>query len=432
MINLRKAVLIKIKMNKNKKVKNILRILMVLSVICVSGLPAEGEEEQEEQKPFDVCVLPTRQDYKMDWWFAVPSRFVPKVSLASEIFQGEKFTLQIIFNGYSVESDEANITFDVKVIKSDGTVDAYIEDCVGYKGKIPGKYLLPSQNSIYVCPDVDDPLGEYTAEVTAYDHIKNQTASKTARFCVSEFKIPTMDSKDSKWFFNYPIDPKPAMAFASFIKCPKPYIDEKGKILWSAIWFSKCVFEENEFLIPHLIDFFENQASEQQKKNIILLLFLIGKTESLPELADYLEEYKKTLKNIVIPDPYAEITTGNQEDMLWAEFFATSRIKPVKHLIAALNLSKHAEVLDKIKKKEITEINDEIREKAMLGAVFHAALWSLSSNCMNCDLLLQYCIGIYESGELNETEKVYLGAILKKVFKEKKEKESVNKPDTTK
>lgn len=410
--------------------KNMLRIVIAVSVICICGLSVA--DEQKEQKSFDVCVFPTRQDYKMDWWFAVPSRFTPKVSLAKEIFQGEKFTLQIIFNNYGIESEEADIAFDVKVIKSDGTVDAYIENCVGYKGKIPGKCLLPSQNSIYVCFDKDDPLGEYTVEVTARDHIKNQTASKTTHFCVSEFKIPSVDSKDGKWLFNYPSEPKPAVAFAHFLNCPRPYIDEKGAILWSSIWFYKYVFEENEFLIPYLVDFFENQASEQQKKDIILLLFLIGKTESLPKLTDNLEEYKKSLRDIVIPNPYAEITTGSQEDMLWAEFFATSRVKPIKHLITAFNLSKYSGVLDKIKRKEITEINEEVRRKAMLEAVFQAALWSLSSNCMNCDLLLQYCIGIYESDELNEIEKGYLGVVLKKVFKEKKEKESVNKPDTAK
>ncbi|MCK9554864.1 hypothetical protein M0R36_03480 [bacterium] len=417
-------------MNKGENLKNILRALIILSVICVISFSVAVE--QEEQKPFEVCVFPTRQDYKMDWWFAVPSQFPPKVTIAGEIFRGEKCNIFLTFSNYGVESNAADITFDLKVIKSDGTLDACIEDCEGYKGEIPGKYFLPSQNSIYVCFDKDDPLGEYTVEVTARDHIKNQTASKTTHFCVSEFKIPSVDPKDSRWFLNYPSEPKPAVAFAHFLNRPRPYINEKGTILWSSIWFYKYVFEENEFLIPHLITFFENQASEQQKKDIILLLFLIGKTESLPKLTDNLEEYKKSLRDIVIPDPYAEITTGSQEDMLWAEFFATSRVKPVKHLITALNLSKHAEVLDKIKKKEITEINDEIREKAMLGAVFHAALWSLSSNCMNCDLLLQYCIGIYESNELNEIEKGYLGVVLKKVFKEKKEKESVNKPDTAK
>lgn len=51
------------------------------------------------------------------------------------------------------------------------------------------------------------------------------------------------------------------------------------------------------------------------------------------------KEYLFNLRKMNIPDPYAAIETGDQLDMLWAEYFATSRIKPIRQILTALNLS---------------------------------------------------------------------------------------------
>lgn len=81
-------------------------------------------------------------------------------------------------------------------------------------------------------------------------------------------------------------------------------------------------------------------------------------------------------------------------------------------------MSNNVGTLEKVKSGELSKY-DEVVKKAMLEAVFQSAIWSIMSNCKQSSLLFQYCVGLYESDQLNDTEKVYLEAMLKKVSQEK-------------
>jgi hypothetical protein len=219
------------------------------------------------------------------------------------------------------------------------------------------------------------------------------------------------------WFFSYPSAPKPVLALKAYINFPRSYFDKDETPLWSALWFFKYIFSENEFLIPHTINFYNNKANQQQKRDILLLFHLLNRVDDLV-VDEGLREYVKQINKIKIPDPYQKITSGSQLDMLWAEFFASSRIKPIKQIMTALNLGVHSGTIEKFKSGELGK-TDEIRNKMLLEAVFQSAVWSIMSNCKQSQLLFKYCVGLYESNELNETEKGYLGFMLRKVSEEK-------------
>ena len=85
--------------------------------------------------------------------------------------------------------------------------------------------------------------------------------------------------------------------------------------------------------------------------------------------------------------------------------------------MTALNLSAHSGTIEKFKSGEL-ENSGETRSKIHKDAVFQSALWSIMSNCRQSELLFQYCVGLYESKELNEIEKRYLGMMLRKVSEE--------------
>lgn len=396
--------------------KKILHIF-VLSFFVFFLLPHSSNAESKEDT-FDFLLALTRQDVEMDWWFSIPHQFTPTVSQISEVVTKEYFKILPIFNNYgTTPQKEVNVTYDLEIFKPDGSIYNSEKNIPGFQEKAPGPYLLPAKGMVIVSFEPNDPYGEYTIVITAYDHIKNQKVQKNQKIILEKFAIKKLPGKLEEWLFGYPTHPCPSYALSTFINSSRSYLDEKSHPLWSALWLYKIIYSENNFLIPHTIEFYNNKATKQQQKEIILLFHLLNKTSMLPIGSEY-NEYIGNLNKISIPNPYEKLETGDQLDMLWAEFLATSRIKPIRQILTALNLGIYVGTIEKIKSGKLTK-SDEVLKKAMLEAVFQSAVWSIMSNCKQSPLLFQYCVGLYESDQLNDTEKGYLGVMLKKVSQEK-------------
>lgn len=396
----------------NNYFKNLL-VIFFLATIIPSLCCADTKDDD-----FDFLLVLTQQDIDMDWWTAVPAQFGPNISQVSAVSKGEFFKIIPIFNSYGLSKNkEAKISYSLKIIAPDGSVDESVDDIDGFSGEVTGPFLLPATGRVAVSFDPEDMYGEYDVRVTAYDHIKNQKSSQNQKIQLKSFETETADLDFNAWFLSYPSKPKPSLALTAFINSPRPYWDEDGTPLWSALWFFKNIYTENDFLIPHTVVFYNTKANQQQKKDILLLFHLINRIEVLA-VDDELLEYVQILKQVSIPDPYLEISSGSQLDMLWAEFYATSKVKPVKQILTALKLSIHSGTIEKYKSGEL-EKTDETMKRLLLEAVFQSAVWSIMSNCKQSDLLFQYCIGLYESDGLSETEKKYLGFMFRKVSEEK-------------
>ncbi|MBU1043150.1 MAG: hypothetical protein KJ915_01975 [Candidatus Omnitrophica bacterium] len=391
-------------------------------IIVIILLIASTALAKDESAAFDFVIGLTQQNMEMDWWFAIPSQFGPMVSKVESVSKGEYFNILPIFNNYGADKDGiAKITYMVLIIKPDNTRYQQIEDLNGYSGKITGPHLLPAKERLTVCFEPEDMFGEYIIKIEAFDWIKNQRVEKKVKINLKEFELPELNKGDMEWIFSYPSKPESRKAITAFLSPPRPYINKDGSIVWSALWFYKYVIEENDFLSPQIIEFFNKKATEQQKKDIILLFHLSNKTKELG-LKEDLKQYRQGLNKIKIPDPYTEITTGDQLDMLWAEFFATGRVKPVRQIISSFKLSKFIGTLEKVKNKKLDINSDDVKQQAMLEAVFRSAMWSLGSNCFQSSLLFQYCVGLYQSDKLNVLEKKYLKAIIQQVSEEKNQK----------
>jgi hypothetical protein len=395
--------------------------LMHLAVLLLLTIPVIAEEKAEV---FDYLVAATRQDASMDWWYAVPAQFGPKLALVSSVSKGEYFNIIPFFKNYGVASNgQANITYDIEIIRPDGSIDEAMKDCAGHDGKATSPNLIPARAVLRLCFDPDDPYGEYTINVTAYDHVSSQTNAQSQTIKLAEFKIdPTTKEEREKLFYHYATAPNPSRALASFLQTEHSFLNAENEPIWSAIWFFKTLFENNEFLIPHLLGAFP-EATLKQQKDMILLLALMDRTQELPKLSDGLKAYEKAMSAGRVPDPYAEITTGKQLDMLWAEYFATGRIKPIRQLVTALNLCEHIGTLEKIKTGELDPKVPEVYRKGMLEAVFQSALWSLRSNCVQSPLIYHYGRGILDTEELEEPAQSYLGFLLQSIAKD------LQKPD---
>ncbi len=391
--------------------------ITALSVIIMLAASARAE-------PFDFMISPTRQDPSLDWWYAVPAEFTPQLSLVSSVAKGEYFNIIPFFKNYGIDRNgQSKITYDIEIIRPDGSTDEAMKKCVGHDGKASPPNLLAARAVLRIFFDPEDPYGDYTINVIAYDHISSQTNRESVTIEQKKFSIePLSEEERESLFYNYASAPNPSHALSAFLQTNHSFFNEDSEPIWSAIWFFKTVFENNDFLIPHLLDAFHGGTFKQQK-DIIMVLALMDRTDELPKMSSDLKTFKQIMNAGRIPDPYAEITMGKQLDMLWAEYFATGRIQPIRQLVTSLSLSEHIGTLDRIKSGEFDPETPEAQRTGMLEAVFQSALWSLRSNCERSPLVFQYCVGILDSEELEKPAQACLSMLLKSIAKDQSQPE---------
>jgi len=369
-------------------------------------------------------IAVTRQDPSMDWWYAVPSQFTPKLSQAHSVPKGEIFSIIPLFKNYGVDPEGyAKITFDFEVLRPDGSADESLKNCIGYEGKASSPLLVPSHAVLNLCFDPEDPYGTYTITITALDHVSGVTNLQSAIVQQKKFSFQTLTAEErDQLFLTYAANPDPSRALSSFLQTNRSFFNSDKEPIWSAIWFYKTIFENNDYLIPHLLDGFST-ASLKRQQDIILILALMEKTDRLPRTSGDLKSFLRMMKSGRIPDPYAEITSGKQLDMLWAEFFATGNIRPIRQLVTALNLVKYQGTLDQIKTGELDSEKPEIYRAGTLEATFQSTLWSLRKNCSQTPLLYHYCVGILDSEELEKPAQSCLAMLLQSIKDETDKKQ---------
>lgn len=122
-----------------------------------------------------------------------------------------------------------------------------------------------------------------------------------------------------------------------------------------------------------------------------------------------LEEYLSR-----VPQPVLEMKVDNPAvlDMLWGQFMATGKREPVGRIITAFELAQYEPALENYNKSRKTEMD---LQKAILGATFAAAVWSLESNCRQHPRVLQHCEYYFNKGRLPKEQQAYLGVILSRV-----------------
>jgi hypothetical protein len=369
--------------------------------------------------PFEYSIALTRQDPSMDWWYAVPSEFTPRINQINCVAKGEYFRVIPFFKNYGIDTNGyANITFDFELLRPDGSIVESINAYAGYDGKVMVPELTPSHAVLNLCFDDNDPYGEYAINVTAYDHVLVATNHQTVLIEQKKFAFEVLTSEQrDDLFLKYALAPNPSRALSAFLQTEHSFFTNKNEPIWAAIWFFKTIFENNSYLIPHLLESFSTTSLKQQR-DTILVLALMGKTDLLPKTSGELKTIQRIMEAGRIPNPYDEITTGKQLDMLWAEYFATGTVKPVRHIVTALNLVENRGTLDKIQAGELDPENLATYRAGMLEAIFQSALESLRSNCKKSPLVFHYCVGILDSEELEKNTQACLGMLLQSITNE--------------
>ncbi len=110
-----------------------------------------------------------------------------------------------------------------------------------------------------------------------------------------------------------------------------------------------------------------------------------------PLLTGFKEDERTVINSVHLPDPFdlkPDRTLPSRMDMLWAYFFATGRIEPVKAVASMLAWRGDYEKFVEIQKSGQKPI--EATESIMRGVVYTAAGWSLNALSRNDGVVADY------------------------------------------
>jgi len=374
----------------------------------------------EASTSFDGLLVMTRQDKDLDWWNKIPSRFSPNFRLVDQVVIKETFAIFPVFHNYATDQDhQTDLTYQLIVTDAEGNEILKSDSIRGFEQPIVHtETLLPASNKLIFAFDENNVPGVYHFQVLIRDHLQHSEKTLSGKVELIDFEFKPDDTVDTaKWAMEFFENPHPADAIKALLNCPPPFHQDNNQLSLSMLWFFKCIYEVNPFLVPLTVDVYKYQATGKQKASIEMLFHLLGKLDLLPIEPE--SDRVKTISKIAVPDIYLPVENGDQLDLLWGEFLATGKYRPLRQILSAFNLEEYAGTLDKLKSGELAQ-TDENRKNAYLNAVLNSAIWSVGSNCLQHELVFQYCIFAYEQDTLNQHEKTILGSIIQHVVDEKK------------
>ncbi|KAF0095291.1 MAG: hypothetical protein E1N59_786 [Puniceicoccaceae bacterium 5H] len=400
-----------------------LACLAWLAALLAPAAWAQSPDPTRDDLRFVLAV--TEQDPDLEWWSSIPSEARPHINPIGEITWGQQVSILPAFLGYArSEAGKVDLSYDVTITAPDGSEYAAMEGIRGYSKPVTGEYVLPPADLVQLAfKQGKDPAGTYTITVTAHDGISGQSHTEQQQLQLRPFQFAVEEPNFDRWYLEYPNKPRPEQALYYLANLPDLLINGDGSPNWASAWLFKTIYEDNPFLIEPTVDFYQNQDPDAvQQTNIILVLALLGQSDRLP-----IDEQQKAFRNRIAdlspPDGYSEITTPEQLDVLWAEYFATGKVRPVRQLITALNLMKSSEPVGKI---QAAALRDEMQQlaaaddaTALRSITFKTALWSINSNLRQSQLFFDYCVFLYQKDQLNHTEGGLLQEMLKRVIQEK-------------
>ncbi len=365
-----------------------------------------------------------------DQWNNIPKRRPPVLPLVTSVVKKQYFDVHVFLWDFKTADNKADCTYKIKVIKPDGKIYYESKESAAYKGVFAEKSVFRAPNNLRVCFEPQDPFGKYQIEAVIYDKIAKTEASakcsielKAMPENYTPLKIGFNKKDKPKLVTNYYRNPQPEKLIPFFLGLcqlqeelvkTKKYDKKKQHACNLLMAFCYYTFKNNQYLIPPLLkivkdhDFF-------YKRNLVFLLHNLNTKDKLlyyKELGEEAQKFAEKLSKTANPFEFKEIHYSEQEDILWADFFATGRYLPIKKLaevMTQLQTNMTIEKFKKIKKKTA-------KDKKMLyeWIVALAARWSLQSNAVQHDLVFYYCETLYSRDIKDPFVKACLGGILQK------------------
>lgn len=363
----------------------------------------------------DGRIIQSKDQALQDKWYKTLGKTVPKISLAKTVFKNQELLLGIAVQNYATDKKGfTKVKYAIKIKNPYGDIYVEKKDLIAINSEIPNKdFVQLSEENFKMAFSFDDAFGIYEILVEITDQI-----SGDKKLLTSNLKLEVLPSYHSfgisenetfsEWMINYKNTPEPEKALKYFLLFSQSELIEKDENLLPVLTFFTEIFSTNKYLFASFSDAYEN-ADDKSRKLLALLAY-----QSLGEnqFKNYIKEPEilTMVKGFEVINPYSTINSGVQMDMLWSEYEASGKQKPILHLISALEYAKFSGATKKFQNSK--KVDDQ--EEAYKEILFQTAVWSLESHIKNDYLVLNYANYILAYENLSKIQKLELGKILRK------------------
>ena len=363
----------------------------------------------------DGMIIQSKDQALQDKWYKTLGKTVPKLNVASNIYKNQLIYFGVAVQDYAADKKGfSKVNFNIKITNPHG--ESYVEkkNLTAINAEIPNKdYVQLSDQNLQMAFGFDDAFGNYEILVEITDLVSGNKKKLTSNIKVEV--LPPYNSFGitdkvtfSEWMSNYKMNPEPEKALLYFILFSQSELIKKDENLLPILSFFTEIFSTNKYLFASFPTVYEK--GDETTKNLLALLAYQSLGEKL--FKNYIKEPEilKMVKDFEVPNPYTTIDSGVKMDMLWGEFMASAKQKPILQLLSALEYSKFSGASKKLQNSK----NDQDKEDSFKEILFQTAVWSLESHIKNDVLVLNYANYILAYEDLTEIQKTELGKILKK------------------
>lgn len=363
----------------------------------------------------DGMIIQSKDQALQDKWYKTLGKTVPKLNLASTIYKNQELFFGVAVLDYASDKKGfSKVKFNIKIKNPHGDIFLEKNNLIAINTQIPNKdFVQLSDENIKMAFSFDDAFGDYQILVEITDQISGKKKSLSSDLKVemlppyNSFGI-TKKETFSEWMSNYKNNPEPEKALKYFLLFSQSELVQNDENLLPILSFFTEIFSTNKYLFASFSDAYE-KADDSTRKLLALLAY-----QSLGEklFKNYIKEPEilKMVKYFEVPNPYSSIDSGVQMDMLWSEYEASSKQKPILHLISTLEYAKFSGATKKFQNSK----KDEDKADAFKEILFQTAVWSIESHLKTDVLILNYANYILAYENLTETQKTELGKILRK------------------
>jgi hypothetical protein len=254
------------------------------------------------------------------------------------------------------------------------------------------------------CVPLETPDGTVTIRTTVASS-DNKSFAVNARkidvrtFATARKNVPFKDmSTFGPWLQHYHAAPDPAQLLPGLRIIAS---DEKARFMPNIMVFFEEALKASPAAANDLLRTLPNEDRPAQIYSIPLLSAAGYSTG--PLLSGLKEDERTVIGSVHLPDPFdlkPDRTLPNRMDMLWASFFATGRIEPVREVASMLAWRADYEKFVEIQKsgQEPAEVTGSI----IRGVVYTAAGWSLNALSRNDGVVADFIDALKASPDTPE------------------------------
>jgi len=276
----------------------------------------------------------------------------------------------------------------------------------GIKNPVSSMASIAASRAKWCVPlDAQDGAGTIRATVATSDGKSfsvNPRSIHVKTFDTSRKSAPFKDMNTfGPWLQHYHAAPDPAALLPGLRLIAS---DEKARLMPNIMVFFVEALKASPVAANELLQALPSEARSVQVYSIPLLTEAGYSTG--PLLSGFKDDERTVIASVHLPNPFdlkPDRTLSNRMDMLWAVFFATGRIRPVRTV--ASMLAWHADYDKFIEIQKSGQKPTEVTESIMRGVVYTAAGWSLNALSRNDGLVADYIDALKSSPDTPATVK---------------------------